>query len=202
MPKALPRSFFARDSRIVAPELVGKLLVLPADDIVVRIVEVEAYAGQEDPAAHSFRGETPRTRPMFGPPGHAYVYFNYGMHWALNAVAGSHNGHGVLLRAGEPLSGLSAIRERRFTGQKRLPLDHELLRGPGNFARGLGITGDDISVDLCSRSSRFFLADAPLSDSPIIASPRVGIRHAVSEPWRFSLRGSRYVSRPLPFGHR
>lgn len=196
--KVIARSFFARDSREAAPELIGKRLHLPEDGIVVRIVEVEAYAGREDPAAHSFRGETPRTRVMFGSPGHAYVYFNYGMHWALNAVAGSRNGHGILIRAAEPLDGLDVIRSRRHTGQKRLPTDTELLRGPGNLTKGLGITGEDGGIDLCSRSSRFFIEDAREDHHVVIASPRVGIREAVDEPWRFSLKGSRYVSRPLP----
>ena len=196
--RIIPRSFFARDSREAAPELIGKRLHLPSEGIIARIVEVEAYRGAEDPAAHSYRGETPRTRVMFGPPGHAYVYFNYGMHWALNAVSGSHNGHGILIRAAEPLEGLDAIRSRRHTGQKKLPNHFELLRGPGNLTKGFGITGDDGGTDLCSIDSRFFIEDAPLGNHVVIASPRVGIREAADAPLRFSLKGSRYVSRPIP----
>ena len=192
----LSRSFFARDANLVAPDLIGCEIVIPGDGIVARIVETEAYRGMEDPAAHSFRGETPRTAPMFGPPGHAYVYFNYGMHWALNAVVGRRNGHAVLIRAAEILQGENVVRQRRQTGQKRLPDGPELLRGPGNLARGLNITGNDNRTDLCSPTSRVFISRRTevVEAENILTSERIGIRVATDQHWRYTLAGSGAVS--------
>lgn len=192
----LSRSFFARDANLVAPDLIGCEIVIPADGIVALIVETEAYRGMEDPAAHSFRGETPRTAPMFGPPGHAYVYFNYGMHWALNAVVGRRNGHAVLIRAAEILQGEDVVRQRRQTGQRRLPEGPELLRGPGNLARGLNITGNDNRTDLCSPTSRVFIEHRTemVEAENILTSERIGIRVATDQRWRYTLAGSGAVS--------
>ena len=133
---------------------------------------------------------------MFGPPGHAYVYFNYGMHWALNAVVGRRNGHAVLIRAAEILQGEDVVRQRRQTGQRRLPEGPELLRGPGNLARGLNITGNDNRTDLCSATSRVFIAQRTemVEAENILTSERIGIRVATDQRWRYMLAGSGAVS--------
>jgi DNA-3-methyladenine glycosylase len=145
----LPRSFFARDPRVIAPELLGVVVENEVDGVRVgvRLTEVEAYLGEgEDPASHSHRGPTPRNAVMFGPPGHAYVYFTYGMHWCANVscrpvgVSG-----GVLLRAGEVVSGLDSARSRRIAARR----DVDLARGPARLASALGLTGADNGRDFC-----------------------------------------------------
>jgi DNA-3-methyladenine glycosylase len=186
-----PRSFFARDPRVVAPELLGLLLV-GADGRAGRIVEVEAYA-DDDPAAHSFGGRTARNASMFGPPGHLYVYRSYGLHWCANVVCATPGvGAGVLLRALEPVAGLEAMRAAR--GPRTV--DRDLCRGPGRLAQAMGITGADDGVDLLATGSRFALRRAvrtPVHE--VHATARIGISKAVDAPWRWLLRGSRFVSR-------
>ena len=186
-----PRSFFARDPRVVAPELLGLWLV-GADGRVGRIVEVEAYA-DDDPAAHSFGGRTARNASMFGPPGHLYVYRSYGLHWCANVVCATPGvGAGVLLRALEPMAGLEAMRAARGS---RI-VDCDLCRGPGRLAQAMGITGADDGIDLLAKDGRFALRRAfetPAHD--VHATPRIGISKAVDAPWRWVLRGSRFVSR-------
>src|SRR3954471_23046436 len=140
--RTLPRSFYRRDPRLVAPELLNKVLRQGA--LAARIVEVEAYCGGQDPGSHAFRGPTRRNATMFGPPGHLYVYFTYGMHWCANAVCGDHDGLAVLLRAAEPLAGLEAMRAAR--GPKIS--DRDLLRGPARLCQAFGLTGADDGADL------------------------------------------------------
>ena len=175
----------------VAPALLGARLV--AGGVTVRLTEVEAYAGQDDPGSHAFRGRTPRTAVMFGPAGHAYVYFTYGMHWCINVVTGLEGvASAVLLRAGEVVDGLDVARERR-PGVK----DRELCRGPARTTRTLGITGDQDGVDLLSASSpvRLLPALAAAEPSEVRTGPRVGVGGAGAEfPWRFWLDGEPTVS--------
>ena len=175
----------------VAPALLGARLV--AGGVTVRLTEVEAYAGQDDPGSHAFRGRTPRTAVMFGPAGHAYVYFTYGMHWCINVVTGLEGvASAVLLRAGEVVDGLDVARERR-PGVK----DRELCRGPARTTRTLGITGDQDGVDLLSASSpvRLLPALAAAEPSEVRTGPRVGVGGAGGDfPWRFWLDGEPTVS--------
>jgi DNA-3-methyladenine glycosylase len=187
--KLLPVSFYRRDPREVAPELLNKLLVA-GDGRRGRIVEVEAYCGAEDPAAHSYRGRTTRNASMFGPGGHLYVYFTYGMHWCANVVCGREGeGVGVLMRALEPVAGLELMRAARPKAKS----DRDLCRGPARLAQAFGITGADDGDDL--RRGRIRVLDDGMAPprAPQVG-PRIGISEAVHEPWRWHVAGSRYVS--------
>ena len=190
--RRLPRRFFDRDPLDVAPELLNK--VLEVDGRAVRVVEVEAYRGSNDPASHAFRGPTPRTRTMFGPPGHLYVYFTYGMHWCANVVA-EHDGRAgaVLLRAGEPIRGLAGMRADRPAARR----DLDLANGPAKLCRALGIDGDDDGADLCATGARIVVRDdgCPPPAAPAVG-PRVGISVATDRPWRFSVPDHPHRSRP------
>ena len=189
---ALPRAFYARHPTEVAPELLNKLLVRD-DGRAARIVEVEAYAGSEDPAAHSYRGMTARNATMFGEAGHLYVYFTYGMHWGSNAVCGEvGEGMGVLLRAAEPLAGVDLMRSVRPAAKR----DYELASGPGRLSQAFGITRDLDGADLVAADRGIVIASdgTPAPREPVVG-PRIGITKAVDLPWRWHVPGHRHVSR-------
>ncbi|HZF98985.1 MAG TPA: DNA-3-methyladenine glycosylase [Pseudoxanthomonas sp.] len=188
----LPREFYRRDPRLVAPELLGRVLMAP-DGRSGRIVEVEAYCGAEDPAAHTYRGRTARNATMFGPAGHMYVYFTYGMHWCANTVCGDEGeGWGVLLRALEPLTGIDRMRVSRPRARK----DTDLCSGPARLTQALSITGANDGADLVLGDQGFrVLADDSVAASTVVASPRIGISRATEQPWRWYLAGNPHVSR-------
>lgn len=192
----LAREFYGRHPTLVAPELLNKILVRD-DGRAARIVEVEAYAGHEDPAAHSYRGQTARNATMFGPPGHLYVYFTYGMHWGSNAVCG--NGMGVLLRAGEPLEGINLMRTFRPAAKR----DRDLASGPGKLSQALGITRelDGADLVLCDRGVTIVSDGTPPPRKPVVG-PRIGISKAMEFPWRWHVPDHDHVSvrtpRPRP----
>ncbi len=193
----LNRDFFARDTLTVARRLLGQRLVRVLDGrrLTGRIVETEAYIGDGDEACHASRGRTKRNATMFGPPGHAYVYFIYGMYHCLNAVT-ERDGYpaAVLIRALEPLTGLEAMRTRR-DGRP----DTELTSGPGKLCMALEIDRSFDGADLCAPDARLFVkAGKPVPDGAIAAGPRVGVRGdetALNAPWRFYVRDNRHVSR-------
>ena len=178
----VPRRFYRRHPVEVAPELLNKLLVRD-DGRAGRIVEVEAYAGSEDPAAHSFRGRTARNATMFGEPGHLYVYFTYGLHWGSNAVCGDvGEGAGVLLRAIEPLAGLELMRPLRPAARR----DRDLANGPGKLSQAMGLDRSHDGADLVRGDRGVWIASdgTPPPANPRVG-PRVGISRAVDFPWRW-----------------
>jgi DNA-3-methyladenine glycosylase len=186
--RALQAEFFGRSVHEVAPELVGATLLV--DGVGGRIVEVEAY-DQEDPASHGYRGRTPRNAAMFGPPGHAYVYRSYGIHWCLNLVCeGVGIASAVLLRALEPIRGLDVMRERRGLDDPRL-----LCSGPGRLCQALGVTREHDGLPLDRPPFELLERDG---DVEVVAGPRIGITRAADLPWRYAEAGSRFVSRALP----
>jgi DNA-3-methyladenine glycosylase len=183
----LPKDFFARSVHEVAPDLIGVTLLV--DGVGGPIVEVEAY-DHEDPAAHGYGGRTERNASMFGPPGHAYVYRSYGIHWCLNFVCEAEgSASAVLIRALEPVHGLDAMRERRGHDDPRL-----LCAGPGRLCQALGITRahDGLALD----EPPFELV-AREAEPQIAAGPRIGITKAADRPWRYGIAGSRYLSRTM-----
>jgi len=188
----LPRAFYRRYPTHVAPELLNKILVR-ADGPAARIVEVEAYAGGDDPAAHSFRGATPRNATMFGEPGHLYVYFSYGMHWCCNAVCGEiGSGMAVLLRAAEPLLGQDAM----FQARKAARRGRDLASGPGKLSQAFGITRELDGADLVTANRGISIVSDGLP--PPVApqvGPRIGISRAADFPWRWHVPGNPHVSR-------
>jgi DNA-3-methyladenine glycosylase len=184
---ALTPDFFARSVHEVAPDLLGCSLLV--DGVGGPIVEVEAYdAG--DPASHGFRGPTARNRAMFGPPGHAYVYRSYGVHWCLNLVC-SEKGRpeAVLVRALKPEFRLERMRERRGG-----VADRQLCAGPGRLCEALGITGEDDGRPLDRPPFEILAAEEAVD---ITTGPRVGITRAADRPWRYAVVGSRYLSRRI-----
>ena len=198
--RPLPRSFYRRDPRQVAPELLNKLLARD-DGRVGRIVEVEAYCGEEDPAAHTFAGPTARNATMFGDGGHLYVYFTYGMHWCANAVCGRvGEGVGVLLRAIEPLAGLEAMREARNWPRR----DRDIGSGPARMAQAFGITRALDGADLVDGDRGIRILDDGVPPPAVpAAGPRIGISKAVEHPWRWYGAGNPNVSaRPSPRSRR
>jgi DNA-3-methyladenine glycosylase len=184
----LDRDFFARSVHEVAPDLVGATLLV--DGVGGTIVEVEAY-DHEDPAAHGYRGRTARNASMFGPPGHAYVYRSYGIHWCLNLVCEDEGTpSAVLLRALEPTQGLDLMKTRRGLDDERL-----LCSGPGRLCQALGVTReqDGLPVDRPP-----FRLELRASDLEVSRGPRIGITRAADLPWRYAVAGSRYLSRRSP----
>ncbi len=202
MLRRLTRAFFARPVLQVAPELLG--CTVAHAGVTVRLTEVEAYDGANDPGSHAFRGQTPRTRVMFGDPGGLYVYFTYGMHWCANLVTGpSGVAGGVLLRAGQVVRGLETARARRLG-----IVDRDLARGPARLAMTLGLTRDQNGIDTIATQSPFVVRSGtpgPPSESPcpvLCTGPRVGVSgpggDAAKYPWRFWLEGEATVSEYRP----
>ena len=188
MAKRLTRTFFGRSVLEVAPDMIGTTILF--DGVGGRIVEVEAYHHTE-PAAHSFHGETVRNAVMFGPAGYAYVYRSYGIHWCLNFVcepAGSASA--VLIRAIEPTDRLDAMRRRRGLADERL-----LCSGPGRLCEALGITHAHNGLALDKPPFALFARTEPVE---VAVGPRIGITKAVEKPWRYGLKGSRFLSKPFP----
>lgn len=188
-PGRLERDFYERSVHDVARDLIGCTLLYEGRGGV--IVETESYEA-DDPACHAYVGLTERTRVLFGPPGHAYVYLSYGIHSLLNAVAEPEGeAAAVLIRALEPTHGIEEMRTRR--GDKP---DLDLCNGPGKLTEALGIDLTDNEADL---SKEPFQLTAPEGDPPaVVTSPRIGITKAIDRPWRFSAANNPYVSRPRP----
>jgi DNA-3-methyladenine glycosylase len=178
----------------LAPRLLGAVLVSDVGGarVAVRLTEVEAYEGAEDPASHAFRGLTNRTAVMFGPPGHLYCYFTYGMHWCANIVCGTDGvAAAVLLRAGEIVAGAAVARSRRPAART----DRELARGPARLAGCLGLGAATNGADLCADSSLVRLESMRTRrPAGVVAGPRVGITEAADHPWRFWLADDPTVS--------
>ncbi|MFI6540156.1 DNA-3-methyladenine glycosylase [Nonomuraea sp. NPDC050547] len=196
--KPLPRSFFDRPSHEVAPDLLGRVLV--HGPVSLRLTEVEAYGGPgEDPAAHTYRGRTPRNAVMFGPPGHLYVYFTYGMHYCANLVClPEEHGSAVLLRAGEIVDGLETARSRRGATRpaaRRMP-DRDLARGPARLAVALGLHREHNGLDAIRTGSGTLavLEGEPPARTHVRSGPRTGISTAKEVPWRFWIDGDPTVS--------
>ncbi len=187
----LPRRFYRRDPRDVAPELLNKVLV--RGPLSGRIVEVEAYAGAEDPGSHAYRGITRRNATMFGPPGHLYVYFTYGMHWCANAVCGEEGqGVAVLLRALAPLSGFGQMRAARQKARR----DRDLCSGPGKLCQAFAVTKEDDGADLVAGDRDLVITDAGLAPPvPASVTTRVGLSAGADLPWRWYVPDEPNVSR-------
>ncbi len=187
-------SFYQRDALIVAPELLGCYLVTEKQEgtTIVRIVEVEVYL-QDDKAAHSYRGETERTRALFGDGGHAYIYFTYGMHYCFNiATSVKGRGEGILIRAGEPVEGIEIMRQRRG---KHNQID--LANGPAKLVQALGITKSDYGHDMSTGNLYVLSKDhfGPPERFAIVTTTRVGISEDKDLPYRFYIEGNPFVSR-------
>ena len=185
--RRLRRPFFARSVHEVAPELIGAALLI--DDVGGLIVEVEAYH-HTDPAAHSFRGRTERNAVMFGPPGFAYVYRSYGIHWCLNFVCEPEgSASAILIRAIEPLEGLAKMRRRRKLNDKRL-----LCSGPGRLAQAMAVTRAHNGLALDRLPFELYAREGT---PEIAAGVRIGITKAAELPWRYGLKGSKFLSKPF-----
>jgi DNA-3-methyladenine glycosylase len=192
--KILSRSFYARDTDLVARELLGKIIVREIDGhlLKARIVETEAYMGIADPASHAYGGMRVRNAPMYGPVGHAYVYFTYGMYYCVNFVSRnlSHPAGGVLIRAVEPLEGIEFMEKNRHKHTTR-----GLTNGPGKLTQALAITKELNSHEVTHKGP-LYVIDAPeVPKKDIVVSKRVGISKAVDEPLRFYIKDNKWVSK-------
>jgi len=195
----LPRDFYTRDPRAVSRDLLGKVLVRRQNRKLLRarIVEVEAYLGKDDPAAHSASGRTARNFVLFGPPGLTYVYFIYGNHYCFNvSCLPDGEAGGVLFRALEPISGIEEMAEARDITLDDATDLRRLTSGPGRLAEAFGITRErDNEKDLTSRKSDLFIGDDGFRPQRIEVTPRIGITKAAEHPLRFFIAGSRFVSK-------
>jgi len=192
--RTVPRSFYNRDARDVAVDLLNK--IVEHDGVAGRIVETEAYLGAIDPGSHAFRGPTPRNSVMFGPPGHLYVYFTYGMHWCANTVCGPRGvASAVLLRALAPLEGVEVMRSRREIRGKPVR-DRDLTAGPARLCQALALTGVHNGVDLVRGDVRVLDDGTPPPTDPGV-STRIGLRAGAGDehPWRYFVPGDANVSR-------
>lgn len=190
--KPLPRAFYARETTLVARELLGRVLIHASPEGIGagRIVETEAYR-QDDPASHSYRGQTPRNAPMFGAPGTVYVYIIYGIHWCFNVVTAQEGtGEAALIRALEPLEGIALMERRRNLADLR-----RLCRGPGSLCAAMEITGALNGADLTQPGTVWIAEGQPVPDPQVVSTQRVGITRAVHYPWRYYVANSRYISR-------
>ena len=213
----ISRDFFARHAVEVAPDLLGCVLEHQTADglVAVELTEVEAYAGQSDPASHAYRGKTKRNAVMFGPPGHAYVYFTYGMHYCVNLVcSGKGNVSAVLLRAGAIIAGEDLARARRTRGAASVA-SRDLARGPARLCQALAIDRSLDGADVCAADSPLQVRaganparsgtvlargdDPPGTPRKIMTGPRVGVSSAAEVPWRFWYGGEPTVSVYRPY---
>jgi DNA-3-methyladenine glycosylase len=197
----LPRSFFDPVAVEVAPRLLGCVLSASSSDgeVAVALTEIEAYMGEVDPASHSYRGRTRRNAVMFGPPGHVYVYFTYGMHFCVNLVCSPEGiPTAVLLRAGAIVTGIELARARRSVRARRSgregPADRDLARGPARLCQALGIDLARNGLDACDAASPVRILAGPGPVGAVCSGPRVGVSRAAEVPWRFWLEGEPTVS--------
>jgi DNA-3-methyladenine glycosylase len=194
IPDPITKAFYERPTLTVTRELIGKVLVhrTRAGVAAGMIVEAEAYIGEDDPACHAAPGPTKRNAPLYGPPGRAYVYLNYGIHYLVNAVTEAEGSPAaVLIRALAPLEGLPLMRRRRGNGRADLS-DHDLCRGPGNLTQALGIDLGQNQRDLTS--SPLWIEDRGFTIEEVSWGPRIGIRHGAERPWRCWAKGHSAVS--------
>jgi DNA-3-methyladenine glycosylase len=188
----IPRDFYGRETVVVARHILGKHLVRVKGRfrMQVKIVEVEAYRGRDDPASHAFRGITKRNEPMFGEPGHAYIYFTYGNHYCLNVTTQPSGMPGaVLIRAVEPVKGVDHMRKLRPKVS-----DLQLTNGPGKLTKALGIDKSLNEVDM-TKPGPLYITDSGAEAFDVVRSPRVGIRQGTTRMWRFYISGNPYVSK-------
>jgi len=191
--KALPRRFYTRNTLIAAEELLGKHLVRHTlgSEMVGRIVEVEAYGGNDDPGSHAGRGMTPRNQLMFGEGGFAYVYFVYGMHYCFNVVTEKQNVPGaVLIRALELIKGIETMKKNRGTSNVL-----NLTNGPGKLTKAMNITGKQNGLDLTKSKELFICKPEEKKKFEIVSTNRIGIKMGVDKPWRLYIKNNRFVSK-------